>query len=89
MKRALVIDGGGLKGIIPAIVCKKIEEREKKPIHELFDLICGTSTGAVIGGTLAAGVSAADIADLYITKVPKFFTKLCSNINMATFHLMS
>lgn len=75
MKRALVIDGGGLKGIIPATVCKKIEEKEGKAICKVFDLICGTSTGSVIGGTLAAGVKAANIAELYITKVPKFFTK--------------
>lgn len=55
MKKILSIDGGGALGVIPLTVIKKIEERMKKPIHELFDLITGTSIGAAIGGALASG----------------------------------
>lgn len=75
MKRALVIDGGGQKGIIPAIVINAIEQREGKQIFEIFDLIVGTSTGSVLGGALASGVSGEKLMDLYINDVPKFFTK--------------
>jgi hypothetical protein len=74
LRRILVLDGGGLKGIIPAIVCEAIERVVGKPIHQIFDLITGTSTGAVIGGCLAAGVPAETIRKLYIEEVPKFFT---------------
>jgi len=52
--RVLSIDGGGIRGIIPASVLTEIEKVSGKPIHELFDLICGTSTGGILslGSTL-------------------------------------
>jgi len=43
--RILAIDGGGIRGIIPAVVLAAIEKQSGKPICELFDLIAGTSTG--------------------------------------------
>ena len=51
--RILSIDGGGIRGIIPAIVLAEIEKRTQKPIYQLFDLIAGTSTG----GLLASGLT--------------------------------
>jgi patatin-like phospholipase/acyl hydrolase len=51
--RILSIDGGGIRGIIPAMVMAEIEKRTEMPIHKLFDLIAGTSTG----GVLALGVT--------------------------------
>ncbi|MBL8165435.1 MAG: patatin-like phospholipase family protein [Anaerolineae bacterium] len=51
--RILAIDGGGIRGIIPAMVMAEIEQRTNKRIHELFDLIAGTSTG----GILALGIT--------------------------------
>lgn len=74
MKRGLVIDGGGLKGIIPATVIEHIENKEGKPIYEMFDLICGTSTGSVIGGVLSSGVPGSIIRKLYYETVPGLFT---------------
>lgn len=44
----LSIDGGGIRGIIPAMILKKIEKETGRPIYELFDLIAGTSTGGII-----------------------------------------
>jgi uncharacterized protein len=49
----LAIDGGGIRGVIPARVLVAIEERVGRPICELFDMVAGTSTG----GILALGVS--------------------------------
>ena len=46
--RILSIDGGGIRGIIPAMILAEIEKRTQKPIHSLFDLIAGTSTGGLI-----------------------------------------
>lgn len=54
--RVLSIDGGGIRGIIPAMVLAEIERRTDKPIAELFDLIVGTSTG----GILALGLTQPD-----------------------------
>ncbi len=56
MRKILSIDGGGIRGIIPATLIAQIERRTKKPAAELFDLIVGTSTG----GILALCLSVAD-----------------------------
>lgn len=48
MRKILSIDGGGIRGIIPAMVLKQIEEKTGRDISDLFDLIAGTSTGGII-----------------------------------------
>jgi len=48
MKRILSIDGGGIRGIIPARVLARIEAETGRAVSELFDLVAGTSTGGII-----------------------------------------
>ena len=48
----LSIDGGGIRGIIPAAFLIEFEKRTGKPVCELFDLIAGTSTGGILAATL-------------------------------------
>jgi patatin-like phospholipase/acyl hydrolase len=48
MKCILALDGGGIRGIIPALFCAKLESWGGLGICELFDLIAGTSTGGII-----------------------------------------
>ncbi len=45
---ALSIDGGGIRGIIPAVILAEIEQRTGKPIANQFNVIAGTSTGAIL-----------------------------------------
>ena len=47
-RKILSIDGGGIRGLIPALILQEIERRTGRPIHELFDLIVGTSTGGIL-----------------------------------------
>jgi patatin-like phospholipase/acyl hydrolase len=54
--KVLSIDGGGIRGVVPAMVLAEIEKRTDKRIAELFDLIAGTSTG----GILALGLTKPD-----------------------------
>ena len=53
MKRILSMDGGAVRAIIQGRVLEAIEQRTRRPISSLFDLIAGTSSG----GNLAMGLS--------------------------------
>jgi len=72
-KKILSIDGGGVRGIIPAYICMKIEEDYGKPIHNIFDFISGTSTGAILGAALASGIPAEKIFQLYLNEPKRVF----------------
>jgi patatin-like phospholipase/acyl hydrolase len=70
--KVLSIDGGGIRGVIPAMVLAEIERRTGKRVAELFDLIAGTSTGGILALALtkpgAAGkpqYTATDLIALY------------------------
>lgn len=75
MKRILSIDGGGIKGVFAASFLAEIERHCEKPICKYFDLICGTSTGAIIASALAVGISAKMILDMYMEKGKEIFPK--------------
>ena len=47
-RKILSIDGGGIRGIIPAMILADIEKETGKQIFEMFDLIAGTSTGGIL-----------------------------------------
>jgi patatin-like phospholipase/acyl hydrolase len=53
MRRVLSLDGGGIRGIIPALVVAHLERKMGAPASELFDLIVGTSTGGILALALA------------------------------------
>ncbi|SRR5579883_1329544 len=50
--KVLSIDGGGIRGIIPATILAEIEKETGKRIFEMFDLIAGTSTGGILAVAL-------------------------------------
>ena len=52
--KVLSIDGGGIRGLIPAVVLAELEGRTGRRIAELFDLVAGTSTGGILAGALGA-----------------------------------
>ena len=68
--RILSLDGGGAKGFYTLGVLKEIEAMLGQSLHERFDLIFGTSTGAIIAALLALGHSVDEIHNLYGKHVP-------------------
>lgn len=73
--RILALDGGGSKGFYGLGVLKEIEGMLDRPLHEVFDLVFGTSTGAIIGSLIALGYEIDDILSLYQEHVPNVMAK--------------
>jgi patatin-like phospholipase/acyl hydrolase len=63
--RVLTLDGGGAKGFYTLGVLREIEGLVGMPLHKKFDLIFGTSTGAIIAAMLALRHSVDEIHALY------------------------
>ena len=68
--RILSLDGGGAKGFYTLGVLKEIEGITGRPLHQCFDLVFGTSTGAIIGTLIALGYRVDQIHALYQKHVP-------------------
>lgn len=90
-KRILSLDGGGIRGVISLEILQRIEDiireqRGKKDLvlAEYFDLIAGTSTGAIIATGLALGMSVKELSSFYHSAGPAMFAHdkiwhLCQN----------
>jgi patatin-like phospholipase/acyl hydrolase len=76
--RILSIDGGGIRGILPATVLTEFERRYGggRPAGDFFDLITGTSTGGIIALGLAIGLPTQHILDLYLENGGEVFPSL-------------
>ncbi|MBX9787389.1 MAG: patatin-like phospholipase family protein [Pirellulales bacterium] len=68
--RILSLDGGGAKGFYTLGVLFELEAMLNCPLHKHFDLIFGTSTGAIIAALIALGREVPEILTLYKTHVP-------------------
>ncbi|MBO6827732.1 MAG: patatin-like phospholipase family protein [Sneathiella sp.] len=73
--RVLTLDGGGAKGFYTLGVLKEIEAMLGCPLYKRFDLVFGTSTGAVIAVLIALGYKVDHIHDLYDEHVPRVMSK--------------
>lgn len=77
--KILSIDGGGIRGVFPAMVLANLEAElkskgvEKWQVYQNFDKICGTSTGGIIAIALALGIPANEIYDLYLNNAHLIF----------------
>jgi patatin-like phospholipase/acyl hydrolase len=68
--RVLALDGGGAKGFYTLGVLKEIEAMLNCPLYRRFDLVFGTSTGAIIASLISLGYSVDEIHALYKAHVP-------------------
>ena len=75
--RVLAIDGGGIRGLIPALLLAELERRAGRPVFELFDLMAGTSTGGILVCALSGPepLPAAEVAVIYEEEGPRIFER--------------
>jgi patatin-like phospholipase/acyl hydrolase len=73
--KILSIDGGGVRGIYPAYILKRIEESFTVRLHEIFDMVVGTSTGSIIAGAIAVDYPLKDVVTIFEEKSRKIFRK--------------
>jgi patatin-like phospholipase/acyl hydrolase len=75
--RVLAIDGGGIRGLIPALVLAELERRSGRRVFEMFDLIAGTSTGGILACALCApnALPADEVAAIYEEEGPAIFDR--------------
>jgi len=84
--KILSLDGGGVRGYLTIMILENVEKQlnardnSKKPLGEYFDLIAGTSTGAIIGGLLAIGKSASEVRKIYEKDIKEIFSDSMQNI---------
>ena len=80
-KRILSLDGGGVKGVLTLGLLKPLEDElrrragggESCRLSDYYDLIGGTSTGAIIASGLALGLSVDELIALYMRLGPEVF----------------
>ena len=78
--RILALDGGGTRALMAFEILKHITRSTGCQIHELFDIICGTSTGAIIAGSLGLRKRTVDeVEGLYRELIGKIFAKKLSS----------
>jgi len=79
--KVLSIDGGGIRGIIPAIILGEMQKRLGRDLSSIFDLIAGTSTGGIIAVGIGTACSNGKpyapqkLLDLYVQNGPQIFQK--------------
>ena len=70
----LALDGGGVRGIYPAHILAKLEETTgRSAVADCFDLIAGTSTGAIVAGASAAGIELKQVVNLFESEAANIF----------------
>jgi patatin-like phospholipase/acyl hydrolase len=79
--KILSIDGGGIRGVFPAMILTLLENELKNSgrpdwkIRDHFNLICGTSTGGILGIALSLGIPAEEIYKMYLENAGTIFGK--------------
>lgn len=74
-RQVLALSGGGYRGLYTAAVLEGLEDKAKRPLRDMFDVIAGTSIGAIVAAGLALGVPARVVREGIIAHGPAIFDR--------------
>lgn len=85
--RILSFDGGGIRGLVSAVLLERLEQKLGSPLLDNIDMVAGTSTGSLIACGVAKGLDATTIKNLYLKRgieiFPRFWDVLGSLLSRA------
>jgi uncharacterized protein len=73
--KLLCIDGGGIRGIFAIAILQALEEEVGYPVGEFFDVVAGTSTGAIIAASVSLNKNMKEVYESYKHYGEKIFTR--------------
>lgn len=73
--KILSIDGGGMRGVFPAHILCCMTQRLGINVGEQFNMIAGTSTGAIVAAAIACKIDPAVVVSLYREYGPYIFSR--------------
>lgn len=73
--KVLCIDGGGIRGVFAVAILQQIEEEMGMPIGDAFDILAGTSTGAIVAASIALQRKMGDLLEDYKMYGEKIFRR--------------
>lgn len=73
--KILCVDGGGIRGVFPIAILHAMEEELKTPIGEMFDVVAGTSTGAIIAAAVSINKNMSELLYNYMKYGEKIFVR--------------
>ncbi|QMS92055.1 patatin-like phospholipase family protein [Nostoc edaphicum CCNP1411] len=87
--KILVLDGGGIRGVVTAIILQSVQEQVGKPLNQYFDLIAGTSTGSILAAGIALGLEPKKLINIYEKRGQEIFNALWLRKNVMKWFLGS
>lgn len=88
MFNILTIDGGGIRGVVPAHILERLEATSNFSPETHFQMVAGTSTGAIIAAAIACGIKLSAIVGLYKDNGHRIFKRKKINFTPSALHTL-
>ena len=73
--RILALDGGGTRALVTIEMLKALERETGRRVHEMFDIVAGTSTGGILAAGIQERLPLEELEDLYLELASQVFKK--------------
>ena len=74
-KKILIVVGGGIRGVSPAVTLSKLEAQLGKPIGEVFNMVAGTSAGSILAASIVLKIPMTKVISIFKDDIAEAFDK--------------